>query len=417
MHDLIDTPTSANEEPPLPPPDLWSGSSDVVPDDEIASPPLPPAPPSAPPGGDGRRPDGRRRGWPRFTGGLVAGVAVSALAVGGVVLFGGTDQPTETTATPTTVPVPVASPASAAPLGSVHELVVAARPSIAAIHTTVTESNFFGQTVQGEAAGTGFVLSADGYVVTNNHVIEGSESINVTLGDGTVETAEVVAADPRSDLAVLHIDRNDLVPLPIGDSDAIQVGDPVVAIGNALDLGSEPTVTGGMVSAKARTINEPNGQVLVNLIQTDAAISPGNSGGPLLDMAGRVVGINTAVAGQGQNIGFAISINPAQTLLSQLRDGKVPRHALLGVSTAPQSSGAGGAVVTAVSPGSGADTGGIQVGDVITALDGDAVASPEDLVAAIALHEPGDEVTVTVLRKDASKQLKIVLGAHDETPS
>ena len=145
----------------------------------------------------------------------------------------------------------------------------------------------------------------------------------------------MVAADPRADLAVLHVDRNDLTPLALGDSDAIQVGDPVIAIGNALDLGAEPTVTAGMVSAKDRTINEPNGQVLVDLIQTDAAISPGNSGGPLRRHAGRVVGINTAVAGQGQNIGFAISINPASSLIDQLRDGNVPRHALLGVSTSP----------------------------------------------------------------------------------
>ena len=226
---------------------------------------------------------------------------------------------------------------------SVHDLVVAVRPAIVAIHTTLTETNVFGQQIEGEAAGSGFVLSADGYVVTNNHVVDGASDITVTLDDGSTETAELVGADPRSDLAVLHIDRTDLTPLALGDSDKIQVGDPVVAIGNALDLGAEPTVTGGLISAKDRTITEPNGSVLVDLIQTDAAISPGNSGGPLLDMTGHVVGINTAVAGQGQNIGFAIAINRANDLIEQLRNGEVPQHALLGVTTQPTTDGDPGA--------------------------------------------------------------------------
>jgi S1-C subfamily serine protease len=371
---------------------------------------VPPAPPS---GGAPITPAGKRRGVPRFALGVVAGILVSAVAAGGIALIRD-DSPT--------VQVETAAPtAPAAPLpavvGSVHDLVVAARPSIAAIHTTVSESTVFGQTIQGEAAGTGFVLSADGFVVTNNHVIEGAQSIEVALGDGSSEVAEVVAADPRSDLAVLHIDRTDLTPLPIGDSDAIQVGDPVVAIGNALDLGAEPTVTGGMVSAKARTISEPNGQVLIDLIQTDAAISPGNSGGPLLDMSGNVVGINTAMAGQGQNIGFAIAINPAQALLQQLREGKVPRHALLGVSTSPLADGGVGAQVTAVSADSGAAGAGIKVGDVITGLDDATIRTPEDLIAAIAGHQPGDEVTVTVQRNGREVSMTAVLGAHDEVPS
>ena len=204
----------------------------------------------------------------------------------------------------------------------------------------------------------------------------------------------MVGADPRADLAVLHIDRTDLTPLTLGDSDKIQVGDSVVAIGNALDLGAEPTVTGGLISAKDRTITEPNGSVLVDLIQTDAAISPGNSGGPLLDMTGHVVGINTAVAGQGQNIGFAIAINRANDLIKQLRNGEVPQHALLGVTTQPNSNGDPGAVVVSVQAGSAADEAGIQEGDVITGLDGDTVDGPEDLAALIAGHQPGDKVTV-----------------------
>ena len=264
---------------------------------------------------------------------------MSALVAGGAVLINNDNgdassasQPAATT--PAESDSADSSSVTVVPDGSsVHDLVVAARPAIVAIHTTLTETNVFGQQIEGEAAGSGFVLSADGYIVTNNHVVDGASDITVTLDDGTTETAKLVGADPRADLAVLHIDRTDLTPLALGDSDKIQVGDSVVAIGNALDLGAEPTVTGGLISAKDRTITEPNGSVLVDLIQTDAAISPGNSGGPLLDMTGHVVGINTAVAGQGQNIGFAIAINRANDLIKQLRNGEVPQHALLGVTT------------------------------------------------------------------------------------
>jgi len=295
----------------------------------------------------------------------------------------------------------------------VHDLVVAARPSIVAIHTTLTETDVFGQQVQGQAAGSGFVLSADGYVVTNAHVVDGADAIRVSFDDTTTEDATLVAADPRSDLAVLHVDRTDLTPMPIGDSDAIQVGDPVVAIGNALDLGAEPTVTSGLVSAKDRTITEPNGQILTHLIQTDAAISPGNSGGPLLDGQGRVVGINTAIAGNGENIGLAISINHAEQLIQHLQNGQVPQHALLGVSTAPADNGSGATVVQ-VAANSGAADGGIEVGDTITKLDDVPITSPEDLVVAIADHSPGDRVTVTVTRNGSSQTLDVVLGAHTD---
>jgi len=367
-------------------------------------------------------PPGKRHRW-RFVGGLATGVAVSAIAIGAVAIARNDDDPypagVDADAAADATELNVDGVPGVGVVGSVHELVTAVRPSIVAIHTTVTQTDPFGEEMQGEAAGSGFVLSADGYVVTNNHVIEGADQISVTLDDGSSEIAELVAADPRSDLAVLHIDRIDLTPLELGDSDVIHVGDPVVAIGNALDLGAEPTVTGGMVSAKDRTITEPNGQVLVNLMQTDAAISPGNSGGPLIDLQGRVVGINTAVAGQGQNIGFAIAIQPAKALIDQLREGAVPRHALLGVSTTPSlnESQATGAVVTSVVAGSGAEQAGIQEGDVITALDDEQIDTPEELVAAIARHQPGDAITITATRDGESQTFDVVLGAHDEATS
>jgi serine protease Do len=371
----------------------------------------PPPPPPRPAEPRPQPPRGRRSGW-WLGAGVAVGAASTLVAVGAISLL-------RDDATPTSVdPGPAVVEPTAVVPGSVHDLVVAARPAITSIHTTVVETDLFGRQLDGQAAGTGFVLSSDGYIVTNAHVVDGAESITVSLDDGTTEDAELVAADPRSDLAVLHIDRTDLTALPIGDSDAIQVGDPVVAIGNALDLGAEPTVTGGIVSAKGRTIPEPNGQILVDLIQTDAAISPGNSGGPLLSTDGHVVGINTAVAGQGQNIGFAIAINPARDLIEQLQDGRVPRHALLGVSTrAAVDPEPAGAVVVSVEPSSGADRAGIQVGDVITAFDGEAVVDPSDLVAQIARRRPDDQVQVTVRRDDRDVVLDVTLGAHDETPT
>jgi S1-C subfamily serine protease len=291
------------------------------------------------------------------------------------------------------------------------------RPAIVAIHTTLNETNVFGQQVEGEAAGSGFVLTTDGYIVTNNHVVDGASDVTVTLDDGTTEKATVVGADSRSDLAVLHIDRTDLTPLALGDSDKTQVGDSVVAIGNALDLGAEPTVTGGLISAKGRTITEPNGAVLVDLFQTDAAISPGNSGGPLLDMTGHVVGINTAVAGEGQNIGFAIAINRASELIDQLRNGETPQHALLGVTTQPNPNGDDGAVVVTIQAGSAADEAGIKEGDIITHLDGDSVDGPQALAALIAGHQPGDKVTVEFERNGQTQTVDATLGAHNESNS
>ena len=361
----------------------------------------------------------------RFAGGIATGVAISAAAVGGVVLVDRADDDGAASSTPAAAvsavaeqPAADASAVTLVPEGSsVHDLVVAVRPSIVAIHTTITQTDLFGQSVEGEAAGSGFVWSADGYVVTNNHVIDGAAEITVTFDDGTSAPAELVAADPRSDLAVLHVDRTDLVPLTIGDSDAIRVGDPVVAIGNALDLGAEPTVTGGMVSAKERSIDTDNGEVLVHLLQTDAAISSGNSGGPLLDMSGRVVGINTAVASQGQNIGFAIAITPAAQIVQQLRDGEVPRHALLGVSARPTIDGTAGSLVAAIEPGSAADAAGIEVGDVITSLAGDPVENPEQLVAAIISRQPGDAVEVVLRRDGETVTVTAILGAHDEVTS
>jgi S1-C subfamily serine protease len=380
-----------------------------------------------------------RRGR-RFGAGFAAGLAVAALGAGGALLIersgdattsdtaagdtaasGATagDDAVEPAAADAASPTgsaanpPAADPAATVvPDGSsVYDIVVAVRPSIVAIHTSLTQTDFFGQSFEGEAAGSGFVWSSDGYIVTNNHVIDGAAEITVTFDDGSSEPAELIAGDPRTDLALLRVERNDLTPLQLGDSDAIRVGDPVVAIGNALDLGAEPTVTGGMVSAKERTLTTDNGEVLVNLLQTDAAISSGNSGGPLLDMNGRVIGINTAVAAQGQNIGFAIAITPAQDVVDDLQAGRVPERALLGVSAQPTVDGSDGAAIAAVETGSAAEAAGIEIGDVITTFDGTPIGGPDELVAAIRSRQPGDTAEVTLVRNGESITVSVELGA------
>ena len=253
------------------------------------------------------------------------------------------------------------------------------------------------------------MLTADGYIVTNNHVLDGATNITVDFHDGSTVTAKIVAADPNSDLAVLKVERTGLTPLPLGSSSSLEVGDQLVAIGNALDLSGGPTVTTGIVSATGRSLTEENGTTLTDMIQTDTAINPGNSGGPLLDMAGQVVGINTAVAGQAQNIGFAISIDHAKSLIEQLQRGDVPAHALLGVTTQQAQDGKG-VEVAQVDPGSAADKAGLQEGDVITKVDDTVIDGPDTLGGVIAGHNPGDKVSVTFTRDGASQTVDATLG-------
>jgi putative serine protease PepD len=361
-----------------------------------------PRPPVAPT----KRTRDRKAG--RFATGIALGALVGASVAGGIVAVA--DHSNDAAPAAATAPATPVTPVAAAH-NSIAALVTKAEPSIVSIHDDITQTDQFGQTQSGQAAGSGFVLTADGYIATNNHVIDGATDITVDFHDGSTATAKVVAADPHSDLAVLKVSRTGLVPLPIGSSSKLEVGDQLVAIGNALDLSGGPTVTTGIVSATGRSLNEENGVALSDMIQTDTAINPGNSGGPLLNMAGQVIGINTAVAGQAQNIGFAISIDHAKTLIDQLQQGNVPAHAMLGVSTQPTEDGKG-VQVAAVDPGSAAAKAGLQAGDVITKVDASAIDSPDTLGGDIAGHQPGDKVTVTYERDGASHSVAVTLGAR-----
>lgn len=378
-----------------------------LPTGETAGPPPPTSTPGwepPTPAGAAARPTRHRA---RFGAGVLVGMALTGAAVGGFAV--GQDSST-TTVAPTAVPDVAAQPISVS-AGSIGDLVDAARPSVVAVRQEVTQTGPNGGTARGQASGTGFVLSADGYIVTNNHVIAEGDSPVVTFADGTTESATIVAGDPSRDLAVLRVDRTDLVPLAVGDSDELRLGDQLIAVGYALDLNGEPSVTAGILSAKNRTITETNGAQLVNLLQTDTAINPGNSGGPLLNSRGEVVGINTAIAGQAQNIGFAIAITPVMDVIDSLRGGSVPDRALLGVTTQPTGEGLGVEVIE-IAEGSGAADSSLRVGDVIVAVDDTEITDPTSLGAAIAGYQPGDIVTVTVDRNGSTQDVAVTLGTR-----
>jgi S1-C subfamily serine protease len=289
-------------------------------------------------------------------------------------------------------------------------IVESIKPSVVAIYTQAQRGNFLFRVVPEEGAGSGMILDTQGHVLTNSHVVRSATSIEVALSDGRRVAGRLVGEDASTDLAVVKIDAGNLKPVRLGDSDALRVGDRVIAVGNALALPGGPTVTEGIVSAVDRTIAEDDNVVLDDLIQTDAAINPGNSGGPLLDAAGNVVGVNTAIASDAQSIGFAIAIAPARGLIDQLiASGKVVR-AVLGVQLSdlpPASSLTGGAVVAGVQPRSPAEAAGIQARDVIVEIAGRAVKDAQSAKRTIGSHRPGESVQLTVVRG----QQRLVLTA------
>jgi serine protease Do len=288
-----------------------------------------------------------------------------------------------------------------APPGSVAELVQRVRPAVVSVYRQI-ELDIELQVDPPEGAGTGIVIDPNGYILTNAHVVEDARAIEVLLSDDRRISAQVVGSDALSDLAVLKIDAPDLKAAPLGDSSRLLLGERVVAVGNALNLEGGPTVTEGIVSALDRSIETDRG-VVSNLIQTDAAINPGNSGGPLLNLAGEVVGINTAGAGGAQNIGFAIAITPAKSLIEELiRNGRIV-HPFLGVEMTDASDVRGssvreGAVITLVVSGSGAGEAGLKPGDVIVEADGQPIIDVGDATRAIRAHKPGERMNLVVVR-------------------
>jgi S1-C subfamily serine protease len=402
-------------EPPPQPSPQWPA---YPPQHNIDSPPPPPygyepapAPPAAQP----------RRRW----GGLFVAALVGALVGGGISggIVSATDHGSSTTIV-TSAPNNVAArPSTAlAKPGDIRSILARVEPAVVRIDVTANPDVIDSQS----GTGTGFITSSDGVIVTNAHVTNAetdhaADELIVTLSSGDSVRGRVVGEDPAQDLAVVKIDRKGLPTVPLGDSDSLEVGDAVVAIGNALGIAGNPTVTSGIVSGLGRTVRISSAETLVDAIQTDAAINPGNSGGPLVDVHGRVIGINTAIAdpGSSNNVGFAISISSARPVLDALRAGRTPRIAYLGVYTqtvTPELARArdlhlpSGAYVALVKADAGAQQAGIRRGDVMIEVDGQRVRSNDDVVRIVRRHRPGDTISVLLVRNDQAKTFKVTLG-------
>jgi len=398
---------SAHEPPITPPLPAWAPPMDRRLGDEP-----PPAPPPSVP-----RSSRRRR--------LALGALVVATIAGGTA--GGAiagrhaestpgarstaDSGFSTTASSGSGASSAAGSGSGSAKSDVTALVHTALPSVVSISVVLNGS---------PAAGTGFVISSDGQIATNAHVVADASSIKVEFSDGTTAPGKVLGVDRTDDLAVVKVDKAGLTALPLGTSAALKMGEPVVAIGNALDLTGGPTATEGIVSALNRTIDTSDGEHLTHLVQTDAAINPGNSGGPLLTLDGKVVGINSAGSTGAQNIGFAIAIDTARPIVEQLQQGKTVTRAFLGVSTTVVDSTVAaqnglkvdhGLLVADVTGGSAAEKAGIRPGDVIQSIDGTATDDLDGLAGAIKAAGAGHVVHITLNRDGSSLTLTATLSS------
>jgi S1-C subfamily serine protease len=392
-----------------------------------------------------------------FGSALLGGAVVAVL--GGIAVAAGlldTGHNTTTTITAPLSSAPVANTESSNASDTVNQIYRNDGPGVAFIESTepAEESSaplspFGGEEESrggGIATGSGFLIDDEGHIVTNNHVVEGATKVEVRLGSSDTEhEAEVVGADPATDVALLKIDvpADQQHPLELGNSAKVQVGDPVVAIGNPFGL--DRTVTAGIVSALQRQIQAPNGFSISHVIQTDAAINPGNSGGPLIDAEGKVIGINSQIqtggSGDGNvGIGFAVPINTAREVVEQLeKNGKV-EHAFIGISggsVTPAMAKAlklpveKGVLVNEVVKDSPADKAGIEGGDteatiegakvnlggdIITEVDGKPINSMEDVINAVNSAQPGDKMEMTILRGDnETKHVTVTLGVRPKS--
>jgi putative serine protease PepD len=334
------------------------------------------------------------------------------------------------------VTVEDSDPASSAPL-SVNEIYERAYRGVVEITANGSAESPFGEQQPQQALGSGFVYNEEGHVVTNQHVVDGASSVSVRLWNDQTYDAEIIGTDRSTDLALLDVDApaSVLHPIPLADSSKVEVGDAVVAIGSPFGL--EQTVTSGIVSALHRTVDAPNNFSINDTIQTDAAINHGNSGGPLLNAQGRVIGVNAQIesdSGGNDGVGFAIPSNTVKSIVSQLAaDGEV-EHAYLGVgvqeipaSVADELDSAEGVAVTEVRADTPASRAGLRAatgsrlvdgqsyptgGDVITAIDGEKVTSSVELQSAIDAKQPGDSISLTVVRDGDSRTVQVELASR-----
>jgi S1-C subfamily serine protease len=377
------------------PPHVWAApaaSSQVI-DVESTEPARPRAP-------------SRRRG--------LALAAVAIVAIGGGTLGGaiaGRHTPSAVTVSGSDKGFQTAA-ATSVSSQDVSSLIAQSLPSVVSISVEINGS---------PAAGSGFVISDDGQIATNAHVVADASSINVSFADGTSATGTVLGVDRTDDLAVVKVDKAGLKPLALGDSADLRMGEPAVAIGNALDLTGGPTATEGIVSALDRSIDTDDGEHLSHLVQTDAAINPGNSGGPLLTLDGKVVGINSAGSSDAQNIGFAIAVDTAKPIIDQLQQGKTVTKAYLGVTTEPIDASVAaqngldithGLLVVDIAGGSAAETAGLKAGDIITAANGTTTNDEASFGDVISKTGAGNTLHLTVHRDGKDVTIDAKLSTH-----
>ncbi|MCX6806706.1 MAG: trypsin-like peptidase domain-containing protein [Candidatus Berkelbacteria bacterium] len=298
-------------------------------------------------------------------------------------------------------------------------------PSVVSILTTANVMDFFGDVAQQKGGGSGFVITSDGLILTNKHVVDGATDLTVITRDGKNYKAQVKGTDPLNDLAIISVDAKNLSVVDLGDSDKLEIGQHVIAIGNALGQ-FQNTVTTGVISAKGRTFTA-EGERLENMLQTDAAINPGNSGGPLVNIKGQVIGINSAIAVGAENIGFAIPINTAKYAIeSYQKNGKIIRP-YIGIRYVPITKETAsvnnlpvdyGVLVhsgssydqPAVVSGSPAQKAGLKDGDIITAINDQKINDDKTLNSILLQYHPNDTIELTVSRNGKETKMKLTLG-------
>jgi S1-C subfamily serine protease len=325
----------------------------------------------------------------------------------------------------------------------VREVYTRSGPGVVSVDVASSEN--------GPAGGSGFVLDEQGHIVTNQHVVEGAENVSVEFASGVREEAEIVGEDPSTDVAVVKVDAAEglLEPLTLGDSSTVGVGEPVIAIGNPLDVGI--SVTTGIVSGIGRPIKAPNDYTIEDAVQTDAAINPGNSGGPLLDSRGTVIGVNAQIASESggfEGVGFAVPINTVKSVVEQIITTGETVHGYIGVRMFPAGIDelaaytglserqltdeyglpGNGAIVSEVTPGGPAEEAGIRggggeeiegvsvpAGDVVTEVGGEPISSPDDVIERVNSSEPGDELTLTVVTPgEEPRRVEVTVGVRPD---
>ena len=336
----------------------------------------------------------------------------AALAIGvgaGAAIYAGSTGGSSHATTTVVASVP-AQPA-AATTTSLIQLYKNVAPGVVDIVVNTSGGGFGDQGAQAE--GSGFVVDTSGDIVTNQHVVAGQNGIKVTFQDGKTAKATVVGTDPSTDIAVIkvNVDASELHPLTFGSSAAVEVGQSVAAIGSPFGL--PETLTSGIISSLNRTISAPNNFSISGALQTDAPINHGNSGGPLLNSSGQVIGVNAQIesdSGGNDGVGFAIPSDAVKSVADTIIAGGKVEHAYLGVTIGTASSG--GAQVSTVKADTPAAKAGLKAGDVITALDGSTVATADDLTAKVSAHKSGDKVTLTITRNGSTQKITVTLGTR-----